>query len=462
MLKLALKFFAYLFIIILPFQVRYIFSPAYINGGFWDASSFSFYLSQIILGIVIILGFFRFIQKRKHKDLKYFEPKIYNFLILTSSFILFLIINLFLSSNRIVSSYWLIFWGLGFLFFIVLVKVSFTPRKFAYPFIISGVIQGVFAIVQFINQKVIGSSWLGMSSQDPSMPGVSVIESIGRWLRAYGTFPHPNFLGGFCAVCLLFLVGLYITESNNKKIRLFCLTSLPFILSGLLLSFSRAAWLGFGLTALFIVYFFFTAKAQISTKPLKQIILIIAAVSVIYILIYPEPFFTRFDTTKRLEARSLQDRSDLYGQAQKVLENNWVKGVGLGNYTYSIYTSINSELNYWEYQPVHNVYVLALTELGLVGFILYILFFWEVLQTVYSFKVHRSIDMMEVFKDFNAKNLYKDYQLDYAWFVILSMIALFILIINLFDHYLWTQYSGIIVFWLVMGLWANQRKMLKD
>jgi hypothetical protein len=42
------------------------------------------------------------------------------------------------------------------------------------------------------------------------------------------------------------------------------------------------------------------------------------------------------------------------------------------------------------------------------------------------------------------------------WFLAYSMIFLALLVIGLLDHYLWTLPFGIVLFWLMLGLWVRK------
>ena len=84
-------------------------------------------------------------------------------------------------------------------------------------------------------------TWPG--TLDLSLPGASVVQLANglRFVRAYGTLPHPNILGGFVLIALLGPITLFISKKKLNYPALFLL-SLGLIL--LTLTFSRSAWLG--------------------------------------------------------------------------------------------------------------------------------------------------------------------------------------------------------------------------
>ena len=89
----------------------------------------------------------------------------------------------------------------------------------------------------------------------------------------------------------------------------------------------------------------------------------------------------------------------------------------MGNYTIAAY-QLNPDRDGWKYQPVHNVGLLFLIELGIVGVIL----FW---LTVISF----------FYYCLGLKNIRVMYYLLFFVFVP----------VMLFDHYLFSSYIGILL-----------------
>jgi hypothetical protein len=91
------------------------------------------------------------------------------------------------------------------------------------------------AFLDLLNMK-----WPGVL--DPSMRGASVVQLANglRVLRAYGTLPHPNILGGLVFITLLGPISLFLANKkpNYPALILLCLGII--LIS---LTFSRSAWL---------------------------------------------------------------------------------------------------------------------------------------------------------------------------------------------------------------------------
>lgn len=96
----------------------------------------------------------------------------------------------------------------------------FTKSLFIFTF--SGFLQSLIAIYQFVTQysafsssilaKITGESVIG-----PQIPGVAKIVVDGeKIIRAYGTFPHSNILGGFLVFTILITIYLYLEHKKNS------------------------------------------------------------------------------------------------------------------------------------------------------------------------------------------------------------------------------------------------------
>lgn len=93
-------------------------------------------------------------------------------------------------------------------------------------FIISGFLQSVVAILQFLLQSSLGMTFLKESVLSPSGQGVSkIVIAHEVYIRSYGFFPHPNVLAGFLAITILFTISyplvfrtfLFHVEQKDQK-----------------------------------------------------------------------------------------------------------------------------------------------------------------------------------------------------------------------------------------------------
>lgn len=381
-LEKILAYGIYLWIFLLPWQTRY-FYKAEIAGGIWEAGNVSIYLSEIILIFLLMLNFIlwtgnKSINKYWFKHIKLTSPILWLLI-----FVIFTFISIKWSVFPALSIYYglKLMLALGIIWLITIGKISF--RRVAFIIVVSGLIQGLLAISQFLNQLVWGTKWLGVAWQDPQNLGVSVVDSgYRRWLRAYGAFPHPNVLGGFLDIIMVFLFYLYgwterLWQSiKNRQLEIFkivLLFSLIIIFSGILLSFSRAAWLS---VVLFLFVIFFqqiVGKSFISWPIYIRLFFIIFLTSLIWISVYTEPFLTRVKADERLEQLSFTQRVNSFTDAWQSVKQKPFLGTGIGVYTYNLH-QLYPERYVWQLQPPHNTFLLILVELGIVGLILFLLF----------------------------------------------------------------------------------------
>lgn len=83
--------------------------------------------------------------------------------------------------------------------------------------------------------------------------------------------------------------------------------------------------------------------------------------------------------------RALSDRIFYNNVSRETISSNFITGSGLGTSIFQIDSyleknNIPQNLEHWEYQPVHNIYLLIISEIGIVGFILFCLIIMEVLS----------------------------------------------------------------------------------
>jgi O-antigen ligase len=292
-------------------------------------------------------------------------------------------------------------------------------------FWLSGVVQGVLAIEQFFTQEVFASKWLGLSYQTAKNLGTGVVQfGEERWLRAYGSLGGPNPLGMFLAVVLLLGFAIYFTRAPLRKWKLYVFTLGQLIIStGLVLSFSRGAWLGAALGGVLLLVHVWRSYVP----ELRRVFLMIAGLCVGVILIWVGAlwplFFTRLSSQGALESRSLTTRAAQYHQWYEVVQSQYppLLGIGPGAYTYQLH-KLYPKLAVWNLLPVHNSFLLVLAEYGIFGFgLLFTLF------AVFSKQIKKN-----------------------NWLFVPVIAAL--LVSGLFEHFWWTLYAGQMAWWAVWAL----------
>jgi hypothetical protein len=137
-------------------------------------------------------------------------------------------------------------------------------------------------------------------------------------------------------------------------------------------------------------------------------------------------------------------------------------GVGAGQFVISIPKYTIQTFAIWQFQPVHNVFLLIWSELGLIGLGLFTWFLW-ILLPPFSIIRRRAGDEVARSKGLTQNNqsilnnvnsiLSSEIALRYFKAILLGF-----LFIMLFDHYLWDIQQGSILLWMTLGLIAGIRR----
>lgn len=414
-LNKIIEYLIYLFVFLLPFPTAWIIREEFIGDFKWQDGTILLYLTEIIIWVIIAIQIGVFLRNKQKFSFTKNKEKIFIGLVI-GLLVLYTGLSIMWSSNYSLSFYWWLRLLEGVALLLIVLNSDIKLKLILWSLFISGVFQSILGLGQFIRQEVVGSKWLGMTTHLPIDIYSSVVGfSDDRWLRAYGSLPHPNIFGGFLAVCFLTALYLYLTELNNRRKTIISL-GLVFIVIGLFFSFSRSAWLAASLVYLVYLLMLVYKKRFID---LISISIYLILIIVPLVTIYNSLVITRLSVVERLEEKSIEQRLDSLVEAKNIFFSHPLFGVGLGNYD-NYLVSFNPGFLGWHYQPAHNIYLLILAELGIIGFILFGL-----------------IIMLATYK---ANNL----------FSVMAVLAL--VVIGFFDHYLWTNYLGIMMFWLIVAL----------
>ncbi|MBI5933685.1 MAG: O-antigen ligase family protein [Chloroflexi bacterium] len=262
-------------------------------------------------------------------------------------------------------------------------------------------------------------NWPGLL--EPFTKGASILNLPNGELvlRAYGTLPHPNILGGLILLCLLGPVALFLRKERPNWFALFLIAAGS---HALVLTFSRSAWLAL---AAFVAILFLKSKFLGAQKTMIVIGVIIATFA---LTLFP----LRAQTLSRVSSASTTElavtgRFWLIEHGLKMTSERPFTGVGIGSF---IILLAKREGQYNFVEPVHNIPLLALTELGLAGFLLLAWVAIEIGRRIYRMQQPNAI--------------------------LISAVLAGIGIIALLDHYFWTLAPGRIMLSLAVGLWLGE------
>jgi O-antigen ligase len=211
--------------------------------------------------------------------------------------------------------------------------------------------------------------------------------------------------------------------------------------TGLLLTFSRAAWLGtlVGGGAMLVLLAWAWHRKQwspdwLALGLLSAVLLglIVSFVAINWPLLQPRLGLVSQGT----EIRSVEARKMQVPAALELIRLRPVLGVGLGNYPTALYQLARDTVAaYPVFQPVYNVALLVTAELGILGGLLWLFLILSPWTALWLGRRQVRIT---------------------AWWTGLSGAFLALTVISFLDFYVWTSHQGRLMLWLVLGLWARE------
>ncbi len=411
------KLFFCLFLIFIPFQVNTLlfYEEIYSSGFFNSYLNHFIYLKDIFLFLTGLFFILSYLFEKKISKIRFGDKKL---LLILGLIFLSSLISLFFTSNFDNSLFYIArFLELIFVYLVLLNRII-EPKKILY--IIIGVISvsAFVGILQYLLQSSLGLQFLGEPVISQDVAGISKIYlSDSVILRAYSFFPHPNIFAGFLIFNIFLICYLIQKLKGDEKVLLYLLLFISFL--ALLFTFSRSACL-----ALFGGGFIYFTLSNFKIN-LKKIFLTVFLILIVFSFFdLSSVFLSRSDL---IEGESASQRIELLRISKYMFLDNYL-GVGIGNFTEVMQEYSADKLMPWEFQPVHNIYMLILNEQGILSLGLYLYLFYYIAKKL--------ID--------NKNN----------WNLILLSIGFAFLIIGLFDHYLISLYQGQLLFFSYMALFS--------
>jgi len=296
---------------------------------------------------------------------------------------------------------------------------------------ISSFVESIIGILQFRSQASVGLKFLGESILGPETSGIARVSThFGNFLRVYGTMPHANILATFLVVGFLSFVYLFF-----KKQKVYYLIPLTFIFYSLFLTFSRS---GMVIFLIGIIATMFLGAIKNLRKNVLVFLIVFFIVFFISYLILGDLLLARFYISTKEPSFTYRVNYNLIGW--DLIKRYPLFGVGLGN---QILTSLKENLyqnqklfSVWQWQPVHNIYLLIASETGVFGFLLFCLFLFLIFQ--------KSLILIK-------NNFFKN-SLDFLDIYFPFLILILILAVGFVDHFPWDLESGQILFFLFLGM----------
>lgn len=332
----------FIFIFFLPTQLgkHFFFDFSYINGLRIDYLARTIYFTDILLLFLMILSLSQVISIFKNR--------------LWLLFIAIAGINTIFSISPLVSLYrWVKIFEVIVLFLIVKkiigIRLSDSENKNILSVLFLGtLLQFLLSTVQLIYKHTLQGVFyfLGERAINLSIPDIAKASINGvELLRPYGTFSHPNSMAGF------YLLLYFFIKLSKKFDKYFLLKNflLFFCFLLILISFSKTAIIIFLFLNLLL---FLSGKISCRLCAISRTIATLV-VSLIFLSSSGDPL-------------NIEKRLVLVKDAFSVFFKHPFFGVGLGSFV----ISLKDYVNYYPmplYQPVHNIFLLIFSELGIIG-----------------------------------------------------------------------------------------------
>lgn len=369
------------FVFLLPFQKKISFYSSFsiLEGKYIDYLTYSLYGFEVFLAIALILWFLeQFIARKK---IIFGDKKVFASII-------------FVLAAGILSSFFALDRGISFYYIVVLVElmafyvliINCLQKKenlfiFLNIFLLAMFLQCVIAILQFFLNHSIGLNLLGESPLSPSLPGVAkTIIHGANHIRAYGTFPHPNILAIF--IVISGILNLYLFKfAENKNYKKYLIVLFLFSAIALFFTFSRIAWVlafafwGYYILKSKIFNFQFLIFKKYKNRSSLVLLIFIFVILIAGLVHFAPAIWWRIDPLLPSTWDSLNVRLVVFEKSWVLIKNN-IWGVGIGNFVIEIAYQL-SGYPVWMAEPVHNTFILILTEMGFIGLLSFasILFF---------------------------------------------------------------------------------------
>jgi len=318
------KIIFWLLIFLIPTQLGLHFWPdfSFVAGFKIDYLSPTIYLTDLILIVYLIFS--------------WKKPAI------NPLFFILIIINIFFSTQPLLS---LFFWSklsLYFLLFFSLLEVRNLKKLIYTPLLASTILVILIQFVQLYLQKSISGPLylLGERAFNFYTPNIAKLNlgNLGLIIRPYSIFSHPNSLAGYLLIVL-------VIQKWSKPIK-------ALISVAIVLTFSKAAIL----TLIFL---------QIKNIKILRKTIVVALLAGLL------PLLVIFTNINYIPGDSFLTRAYMGYPTLEIIKQNFFTGTGLRAFIPSLAKHLSpSYLSHSSLQPVHSLPLLMLSELGIFGLVL--------------------------------------------------------------------------------------------
>lgn len=311
------------------------------------------YHLSLVLSVIVFIGVF---THPRHRDIPFFDKQI----ALLSILCLPMLLSIAVAYDQTVAINQVFEYAKPILLYLMLIRALEDERDIQ-RLVLLLVLIGVANSFLSIHQVVTGNS-----------------------VRGVGTVGDPNVL----AMLLAGLVPLslfYFTAENRIVIRLFGLASAFLISFGTIYTYSRGAFV-----AMVVVWGLYLITTFRRKTAVVLVTIFFIGIAIHYI---PERYEQRIQTISLdPQEESAAARLAIYLAGLQLLSDNWLMGVGIGNFRYQIISYLPHDLKPSSTTPqkaAHNLYLEFACETGIIGILILLAFLFR--KFVANLRVSRQI-----------------------------------------------------------------------
>jgi hypothetical protein len=344
---------------LLPWQARYIKEPAELLGAPWEQGTASLFALEVL--ILVALACHLLATAARCEPRKSGAPV---WLTVAALMPLYAFVSVFWAYDTVGALFSAIhlFEGFALAYLVWASGVRLADGFLA--FALGAAATSALGVWQSLTQSSFASTWLGVSAHPVQEAGVSVIETAsGRHLRAYGSLPHPNVLGGYAAAGLAAVFALAAGETRRPKLLLVLAAALG---AGLLASFSRSGWIA-ALAALALALAVPCAVDRAARRKARPVLAAAVLAAAAMAAVALPALTARVTGEGRLEAKSFDERASSFVEGVEILKRHVALGAGIGNYLPTAFLEFGFPEDPYAVQTPHFVPLLLGAELGFFG-----------------------------------------------------------------------------------------------
>lgn len=241
-------------------------------------------------------------------------------------------------------------------------------KAILYALLFAGLFQSAVAITQYFLQ-----SPLGLRILNESPTPIGYIPANTLWLfgspliqtsimRAFGTLPHPNILGGFLLLSLFTTFILYLKKPHHLL-----LFSIPLQTFAIFLTFSRSAFFGLLLASTLLFYF---------NRNKKLFFSLFASLVLSFTLLYPQ-ISNRggIISSNETSQGSNNVRHELHSLSLRIIKDKPFFGLGYDQFSEQAKTYFNATNSSHAAETApHNIFLFLACETGLFTLLAFLAF----------------------------------------------------------------------------------------